>query len=417
MTMTQSTGSAPRSSSSSGGSGFGAYRIAGAIAALILLVLLVIQVFEIFDDDARTIPEVRWGTPPISDVQSGLSGIGTEELLRERATLQGPREIFGPSPEDERTFQVGSETQLLTEEIESPSALQTLAWANPSVEALPMVRGTSHVEGISSLPYVGANVFERPFARDWRLGMADFATHLGALAILGFSFLLASVVAVRGRVPIVKGKSGREVKRFGFVERLTHWMTSVSFLMLALTGIVIAYGDSLLLPFGDYFLGQTGWLATWGHMMFFPPFAIGILAMFVLWVRHNLPSKLDLNWLAKGGGIFSDDVHPSARKFNAGQKLIFWSVILGGGLLVLSGITLMFPFFWLGINGMGWVMLTHAIIAVLMIAVIVGHIYIGTVGMQGAFWAMWSGKVDRNWAAEHHDLWLGEVDAKRGPAE
>ena len=412
MTMTHATGA--EAPPSRGGAG---YRIGGAIAALILLLLLAVQVFEIFDGDARTVPEVRWGAPPASEVQTGLSGVGTEQILQERATLQGPREVFGPSPENPRTFQVGSETQLRAEEIETPSALQTLAWATASEEVLPMVRGIGRVEGISSLPYVGAEVYERPFARDWRLGMADFATHLGALAILGFAFLLAAFLAIRGRVPLSSGKSGRKVKRFGFIERATHWMTSGSFVMLALTGIVIAYGDTLILPFGDYVLGQAGWLSTWGHMMFFPPFALGVLVMFILWIRDAWPSKIDLEWLKQGGGLFRDEVHPSARKMNAGQKLIFWSVILGGGILILSGITLMFPFFWLDINAMGWVMLTHAIVAVLMIAVILGHIYIGTVGMQGAFWGMWTGDVDRNLAAEHHDLWLREIDRKREPAE
>ncbi len=413
--MTDATHGSP----ASGGSGrqsFAAYRIAGAVAAVILLALLAIQVFEIFDGDNHTVPEVRWGVPPVSGEQTGDSSLVASSILRERATLQGPRAEFGPSPNAQRTFQVGSETQLVEEPIADPDPFLTQEWSNPSDEELAMIRGTDRVEGVSSLPYTGAEVFERPFARDWRLGLADFATHLGALAILGFAFLLALMLALRGRMPIVRGKSERKVQRFGLIERTTHWMTSVSFLMLALTGIVIAYGDTLILPFGDGVLGQTGWLATWGHMMFFPPFAIGILAMFVLWVRHNLPSKLDLNWLAKGGGIFSDDVHPSARKFNAGQKLIFWSVILGGGLLVLTGMLLMFPFWILSINAMGWVMLAHAVVAVLMIAVILGHIYIGSVGMQGAFWAMWTGKVDRNWAAEHHDLWLEEIDGKKGAA-
>ncbi|WP_375261693.1 formate dehydrogenase subunit gamma [Palleronia sp.] len=415
MTMTHASGT--EGSSRSDTPSFAGYRIAGAIVALILALLLVVQIFEIFDGDARTVPEVRWGTPPISEVQTGLSGVRTQELIRERTTLQAPRGEFGPSPENPRTFQVGPEVQLGTEEIDTPSALQTQAWSTPSEDAVAMARGSNHVEGISTLPYVGAEVFERPFARDWRLGMADIATHLGALAILGFAFLLAAFLAIRGRVPISSGKSGRKIKRFGFLERFTHWMTSGSFVMLALTGIVIAYGDTLILPFGSYVLGQTGWLATWGHMMFFPPFALGVLVMFVMWIRDTLPSKLDLKWLKQGGGLFSDEVHPSARRFNAGQKLIFWTVVLGGGVLILSGINLMFPFFWLSINGMGWVMLVHAITAVLMIAVMLGHIYIGSVGMQGSFWAMWTGDVDRNLAAEHHDLWLKEIDAKRGPAE
>ncbi|QFU10021.1 Formate dehydrogenase, nitrate-inducible, cytochrome b556(Fdn) subunit [Rhodobacteraceae bacterium THAF1] len=386
------------------------WRIVGAIFALIFALLLVIQVFEIFDGDNQTVPEVRWGTPPISDVQTGLSGVQTEDILRDRATLQADRQEFGPSPDAPRTFQVGPEVQLQTEEIENTSPFLTNSWANPGEGETAMVRGTDRVEGVSSLPYNGAEIFERPFARDWRLGLADFSTHLGALAILGFAFLLSFFLAVRGRVPIASGRSSKpRVKRFGLLERATHWMTSASFLMLALTGIVIAYGDTLILPFGGDILGQAGWLATWGHMMFFPSFAIGVVLMFIMWVGRNLPDRYDANWLKKAGGMLSDTTHPSAKKFNAGQKLIFWSVILGGGALIATGIVLMFPFV-LGINVTSWAMLAHAIIAVLMIAVILGHIYIGSVGMEGAFAAMWSGKVDRNWAAEHHDVWLAEME-------
>jgi formate dehydrogenase subunit gamma len=146
--------------------------------------------------------------------------------------------------------------------------------------------------------------------------------------------------------------------------------------------------------------------------MFAPGFALGVTLMLVMWVHRNLPSRLDLNWLAKAGGFFNDSPdNPPARKFNAGQKLIFWSAILGGLVMIATGVNLMFPFFWLDINTMGWVMLAHAIVAPLLIAIFIGHIYIGTVGMQGAIDAMWSGWVDRNWAEEHHDLWLAELDA------
>lgn len=408
-----------RASAAGGGSGgrFTGYRVAGALAAVLLFVALAVQVFELFDGDSRTVPEIRWGAPPVSEVQSGSSSIEAAGILRDRAELQGPRDVFGPAPGADRTFQVGSGTRLVTEEIETPSPFLTEAWSAPSAAAIDTARGSDRVVGISSLPYAGAEIFERPGARNWRLGLADIATHVGALAILGMAFLLALMLAIRGRVPIVRGKSGRTVRRFGTVERATHWMTGVSFLMLAVTGIVLAYGDTLILPFGDAALGSAGWLSTWGHMMFFPPFALGIVAMFVLWVRHNLPSRLDLHWLAEGGGMFSDHSHPPARKFNAGQKLIFWSVVLGGGVMVISGVLLMFPFIFLGLAGLSWAMLVHAIVGALLIAVIVGHIYIGSVGMEGAFWAMWSGGVDRNWAAEHHDLWLAEIESGRGGAD
>ena len=119
------------------------------------------------------------------------------------------------------------------------------------------------------------------------------------------------------------------------------------------------------------------------------------------------------------GGMATDGgPNPPAKKFNAGQKLIFWSAVLGGALMVVSGVTLMFPYYWASLGTMSWAMLVHAIIGLMLIAIFIGHIYIGTVGMQGAFWAMWGGRVDRNWAKEHHEIWLNELEGRNGgPAE
>lgn len=393
------------------GHDFTAYRIGGAIAALLLLIALAIQVWELFNGDARTVPEVRWGLA--SD--AGGSPVLVDEILRSRTMLQGPRAVSGPSAEGEKlTFKIGPEILLSNSPITNPDSVLTETWGLPDVNAAATLRGSERIVGISSLPYPNANLFERPFARDWRLGIADIATHLGAFLILGFSLILALVLAIRGRVPIAEGHSGRTVRRFGFVERANHWMTAISFIMLALTGMVIAYGTTLILPFGHEILGDAGWLATWGHAVFFPPFALGILVMIALWSHRNLPSRLDLEWLRRGGGFFSDSTdNPPARKFNAGQKLVYWSAVLGGLTMVATGIILLFPFWFVGLEGMSWTMLTHAVVALFLIAIFVGHIYIGTVGMQGAFWAMWSGDVDRNWAQEHHELWLDEIETRR----
>src|SRR5260370_16618531 len=152
---------------------------------------------------------------------------------------------------------------------------------------------------------------------------------------------------------------------------------------------------------------------------------IGIVLMFVLWLRENIPNRYDWQWIKGAGGFFSKHDHPAAKKFNAGQKLVFWLVILGGASASLSGLALLFPFkfawfshtfTFLNIFGLGlptdltplqdtqlshiW----HAIIGLLMIALIIGHIYIGTIGMEGAFDAMGTGKVDRNWAENHPHL-------------
>ena len=145
-------------------------------------------------------------------------------------------------------------------------------------------------------------------------------------------------------------------------------------------------------------------------MTFAVPFLCGVVVMIGLWTWENIPEWLDWVWLKRGGGFLSDsDESPPARKFNAGQKFVFWVVALGGLFLTATGVGLMFPFFWTGYTGMQVVLGLHAVAGLLMIGVIIGHVYIGTIGMRGAFDAMWSGRVDRNWAKEHHSLWYRKV--------
>ncbi len=402
------------------GTDFTGYRIGGAIAAVLLLIAFSWQVFELFDGDSMTVPERSWSTvtyrgEEVGEVPAAAgSGTLTQEILRERTRLQDERWRTGPAPEAEvPSYAIGQGEFIASGPMVAEGRQLTESWRRLDGDTGAMLRASERVEGISSLPYPNADLFERPEARDWRLGIADFITHLGALAILGFSLLLALILAIRGRVPIAKGRSPRSIKRFSLLERATHWMTATSFLGLAITGIVIAYGETLIQPFGDYALGTLGWWSTWGHAMFFPPFALGIVVMAIMWTLRNLPSRLDIEWLRRGGGFFSDSPdNPPARKFNAGQKLIFWSAILGGLVMVGTGVTLMFPFLWLELDAMGWVMLVHATVGVLLIAIFIGHIYIGTVGMQGAIDAMWGGRVDYNWAEEHHELWVKELEAK-----
>jgi formate dehydrogenase subunit gamma len=129
--------------------------------------------------------------------------------------------------------------------------------------------------------------------------------------------------------------------------------------------------------------------------------------MLLLWVRDNMPNRVDLAWLKAGGGFFNN-THPAAGRFNAGQKLVFWITVLGGGIVAASGYLLIFPFFGTGIAGMQLAHMVHSILAVLMIAAMLAHIYIGSLGMEGAYDAMGSGRVDYNWARAHHSLWVEE---------
>ena len=133
-----------------------------------------------------------------------------------------------------------------------------------------------------------------------------------------------------------------------------------------------------------------------------------------MWIAGNIPNKVDIDWFKRGGGIVGHD-HPPAFRFNAGQKAIYWIVVLGGGAVAVSGYVLMFPFYGTDIHSMQIAEVVHAIVAVLFIAAMLGHIYIGTIGMEGAFEAMGSGTVDVNWAKEHHSLWVEEEMARTGP--
>ncbi|WP_237059319.1 formate dehydrogenase subunit gamma [Loktanella sp. M215] len=400
------------------GRDFTRYRIGGAIVAFILAIALVWQIYEIFDGDARTVPEVRWGVTEYNGKQMGAqdaaSGLLTGVALADRTTFQAERYQTGPSPDAARPdYSVVPDTMMTNAPMANGDKF-TESWSIYGDNTGAMLRPAERTVGISSLPYPNAALFERPFGRDWRLGVADIATHLGAMAILGMGFLLALILAVRGRVPIAHGRSKHTVRRFNLFERATHWLTSVSFIGLALTGLVIAFGKTLFAPFGEAAIGAVGWISTWGHTMFFPSFAIGIILMAVMWMGRNIPEKRDLHWLRHLGGMATDGGHIPAKKFNAGQKLIFWSAILGGALMVVSGVTLMFPYYWATLGTLSWAMLIHAIIGLLLIAIFIGHIYIGTVGMQGAFWAMWGGQVDRNWAKEHHEIWLDQIEGRTG---
>ena len=130
-----------------------------------------------------------------------------------------------------------------------------------------------------------------------------------------------------------------------------------------------------------------------------------MVLIFLMWIAGNIPNKVDVEWLKRGGGIVGHD-HPPAYRFNAGQKMIYWIVVLGGGAVAVSGYLLMFPFYATDIAGMQLAQIVHGVVAVLFVAAMLAHIYIGTIGMEGAFEAMGTGTVDVNWAKQHHSLWL-----------
>jgi formate dehydrogenase subunit gamma len=191
-------------------------------------------------------------------------------------------------------------------------------------------------------------------------------------------------------------------------------MTAVCFIILGITGLNITFGRPLLLPLlgAEQFTAWSEW-AKYAHNYLSFPFTIGVVLIALMWIAGNIPNSTDIEWLKQGGGIVGDR-HPAADRFNAGQKLVYWVVVIGGGLVAVTGYMLMFPFYGTTIDNMQNAQMVHGVTAALFIAFMLGHIYIGTIGMEGAFEAMGEGTVDVNWAKEHHSLWLEKETERTG---
>jgi formate dehydrogenase subunit gamma len=298
-----------------------------------------------------------------------------------------------------------------------PASAQQPTQVNPtaqSVKEKELLKELQRIEGRSTLPDQRTSVLEQPDGRGWRQFHQVTLRWIGAIAILGMLALLVLFFLIRGMVRIEGGRSGRTVVRFNGFERFVHWMTAVSFVVLALSGLNITFGKELLTPLiGPVAFAEWSQWAKYAHNYLSFPFTLGVVLIFLMWIAWNFPSSVDFRWLREGGGIVGGK-HPPARRFNAGQKAIYWVVVLGGGAAAVTGYLLMFPFYGTGIAGMQTAQMVHGIVGLLFIAIMLAHIYIGTIGMQGAFEAMGSGEVDENWARQHHSLWLDkEVEKGR----
>jgi formate dehydrogenase subunit gamma len=260
----------------------------------------------------------------------------------------------------------------------------------------------------------------------------------GAVLLGGTVAALALFFLIRGRIMIHGTKTGRTITRFKAVERFGHWLLAGSFVALALTGLVVLFGRVAIIPLlGHEAFAPIAIASKWVHNNIAWAFMLGLVMVLVMWTVHNIPRLEDLKWLARGGGLFGGG-HVPARKFNAGQKGIFWATILGGAVLSLTGISLLFPFevhvfepLLASLSGtnigqslgvpavispqeeMQVAQIVHAVVALGLTAVIMAHIYLGSVGMEGAYDAMGSGEVEETWALEHHSIWAKEAIAER----
>lgn len=224
----------------------------------------------------------------------------------------------------------------------------------------------------------------------------------------------------KGTIMLHGAETGRKIERFTPFERAAHWVNAIAFVALAISGIVMAFGKYFMLPvMGSTLFGWLSYALKNIHNFAGPLFAVSLVVVFLTFVRDNLPSKEDLQWILKGGGLLSEHEVPSHR-FNAGEKLLFWAgVFLLGAIVVASGLVLdkVIPGLLYERSTMQIAHMFHGVATVLMMVMFMGHIYMGTLGMQGAYQAMRTGYVDETWAKEHHELWYDDIQAGKIPRE
>jgi formate dehydrogenase subunit gamma len=241
----------------------------------------------------------------------------------------------------------------------------------------------------------------------------------GALVLI----VLGAIAVFYWRVGAIKlhePETGRKIERFTPLERSAHWANAIAFVVLAVSGIVMAFGKFFILPVvGGWLFGWLAYLLKTAHNFAGPVFAVSLVIVILTFLRDNLPEKGDLNWLRKGGGMLSGHEVKSGR-FNAGEKVVFWiGVFVLGLIVVASGLVMdqLVPGLLYERSTMQVAHMVHAVSNILMIAMFIGHIYLGTLGTEGAFQGMKTGYVDETWAREHHELWYDDVKSGKIPAQ
>lgn len=215
------------------------------------------------------------------------------------------------------------------------------------------------------------------------------------------------------------------VRRYSGAARLNHWVMAVSFVLLLLSGLSL-FEPGLFFLTGLFGGGiNTRWLHPWFGLVF----AISFFGLFVRFVGQNLPERTDIVWLSRLRAVLTghDEYLPEVGKYNAGQKLVFWSQALLVPLMLITGIGLWDTALgtlqqWLGfqptIDQRRLAALVHAGAAVLAILIWIVHVY-AAIWVRGTLSAMTKGTVSGGWGWRHHRRWLrdevatGKVDGKR----
>jgi formate dehydrogenase subunit gamma len=283
--------------------------------------------------------------------------------------------------------------------------------ANPSIFLAP----NSDPQNYVSIPDKQAGVLIQRAGQEWRLIRNGVITVFGGWILAIAFFGIAGVYIIKGPIKLHAPMSGQKVKRFNGFERFTHWVMAASFVGLAFTGLLILYGKYFAMPLmGGVAYGSFLMVCKNIHNYSGPLFTLSVVIFFLLFATRNIPGQGDLTWIKSFGGMFGGK-HPPAGFFNFGEKIWFWfgmtflGLVISGSGLVLDMIV---PFMQVEyLRGtMQIANIIHSSAAILMTAMALGHIYIGSIGMQGSIDGMKTGYVDATWAEEHHKLWYDKLN-------
>ncbi len=271
------------------------------------------------------------------------------------------------------------------------------------------VIGNTQVQGTDSGTLINAS------GERWRQFRMNQLIPISAYVLGAAILLIVLFRLIRGQVEIEGGPSGKKLFRFNFNQRAAHWLLAVLFIILTVTGLMLLYGRFILIPLlGPEGFSITANIAKRIHDYSGPLFGIAVIMMFITFAKRNIIKKVDLAWFASGGG-FMVHKHVGSGYFNGGEKAWFWLTVLGGAVIVVTGIILDFPILGFTRGTLEISHVLHTISAIIVLAVALGHIYMGTIGVEGAYEAMATGYCDANWAKEHHDHWYEDMMSGKDP--
>jgi len=279
--------------------------------------------------------------------------------------------------------------------------------ANPRANFWRAVR--QGVDGETTARGQDRGVLIQNGGENWRRIRNGLVAGIGPWVLAAVFLMIALFFLIKGQDKLEEPPSGEMLDRWSSAERWLHWVTALLFIVMAITGLSMLFGRAVLIPvFGHRaFSGYLG-AAMQIHNYAGPFFLALIVIEAVAWVRENIPKRMDLVWFKTLGGMIGHGPRPHAEKINGGAKGWFWAAVLAGLTVGVTGVIMDFP----NLGTSRWVMqvvnIIHATVAILFVAGSLGHIYIGTIGAQGTFEGMWTGRVSAQWAKQHQDLWYAD---------